>query len=51
MKMRGKNMTRIFNLALVLVIASALGFAATIDNFNNSFAIQTARDSVIDAPP
>lgn len=42
-------MTRIFNLALVLVIVSTLSFAATIDNFNNSFAVQTARDSVIDA--
>lgn len=41
-------MSRILILALILVAASTLGFAATIDNFNGSFATQTARDSVTD---
>jgi hypothetical protein len=47
--MRGKIMSRIFSLTLVLALASGLSMAATIDNFNNSFANQTARDSVVDA--
>ena len=42
-------MSRIFGLTLVLAFASGLCMAATIDNFNNSFATQTVRDSVIDA--
>ncbi|MBE0656293.1 MAG: PEP-CTERM sorting domain-containing protein [Bryobacteraceae bacterium] len=42
-------MTRIFNLALVLGIASTLSFAAVIDNFNGSASAQIARDSVIDS--
>ena len=41
-------MTRVFNLALILVVASALSFAAMIDNFNGSASAQIARDSAVD---